>query len=255
MMRTSIITCADRADIASRALDLMIGQLSQAVVLRGEAHLALTGGSSAAALFGLLRSDERARRVDWPHVHVWQGDERFVPHADTDSNWAAASRDWLDSGDGPAVPLDHRHPIPVDDAIASGHDPEWAAAIYSQELDDRLPRRANAPAFDVVLLGVGGDGHIMSAFPDTSPITETSRPALAVAAPTHIEPHLPRVTLAPFLLAAAGLILVMVPGAAKAEVIAQCVTSTDDPQRWPAQLALRPNAVWLLEPESAAGLR
>jgi 6-phosphogluconolactonase len=254
MMRTAIIRCARKEDIAARALDLVISQLNTAIDRRGEAHLALTGGSSASALFGLLIGDRRARRVDWQRVHVWQGDERFVPRTHTDRNWSGAMRDWLDHVDGPGIPIDQLHPIRVDEAIAAGGDADEAAAAYSKEIRALLPRRAGVPAFDVVLLGVGGDGHIMSAFPGTAPLSEVERPAMAVAAPAHIEPHLPRVTLSPFLLPAAGLIVAMVPGAGKAEIMAEILGSAPEPVRLPAQAALRPNAVWLLEPESAERL-
>jgi 6-phosphogluconolactonase len=245
--RSSVVVCEDREAIASRALDLVIDGLRVGVRLRGEAHLALTGGSSAAALFALLREDRRTRRVDWSRVHVWQGDERYVALDHPDRNWAGALHDWLEADGG--VPA-KRHPIPVD----ADHDAAWAAQRYSEEIENALPRRDGLPAFDVILLGVGGDGHILSAFPGTPAITEERTPALAVTAPAHIEPHLPRVTLAPFLLRAAGSIVVMVPGAGKAEVVADCLTSDLEPTRLPAQLAIRPIAVWLLEPGSAAGL-
>jgi 6-phosphogluconolactonase len=144
----------------------------------------------------------------------------------------------------------------VEAAIAAGQDASWAAARYGEEMARRLPRRAGPglPAFDVWLLGVGGDGHILSAFPGGRAIDESVELALGVPAPAHIEPHLPRVTLSPHLLRAAGSIVVMVPGAAKAEVVAECFTAPMDPRRLPAQLAMRPNAVWLLEPGSAARL-
>lgn len=253
-MRTAVIVCPDRDVIAERALDLLVDGLRAALSARGEAHLALTGGSSAAALFKLLRTDERAGRVDWPRVHVWQGDERFVPLDHPDRNWAGALRDWLDAGDGSGVPAAHRHPIGVDEAMAAGGDAAVAAARYADELVRILPRRQGVPAFDVVLLGVGSDGHILSTFPGTTPLEEAAAPVLAVAAPTHIEPHVPRVTLAPFVLRGAGSIIVMVPGAGKAGAVADCMASAPDPQRLPAQLAVRPNAVWLLEPGSAGEL-
>ena len=251
MMRTSIVVCANTDGIASRALDLVVDGLRVGVASRGEAHLALTGGSSASALFGLLRSDVRARRVDWTKVHIWQGDERFVPLEDPDRNWAVARRAWLAADGG--LP-GHLHPMPVDAAITGGHDAAWAAARYAEEMERALPRRHQAPAFDVLLLGMGGDGHILSAFPGTPPIAETAVPVLPVAAPSHIEPHLPRVTLAPFLLASARSLAVMVPGTGKAGTVADVLTSPPDAQRLPAQLAIRPNAVWLLEPGSASSL-
>ena len=100
----TLIVCPDREVIAARALDLLVDGLRTAIARRGEAHLALTGGSSATALFEVLCGSERARRVDWSRVHVWQGDERFVPWSHPDSNWSAARRGWLDHPGGPADP-------------------------------------------------------------------------------------------------------------------------------------------------------
>jgi len=251
MRDTSVVVCADKEAIALRALDLVIEGLRTGVARRGAAHLALTGGSSASALFALLCHDPRAGRVPWDRVRVWQGDERFVPLDHPDRNWAVALREWLDADGGPGAVL---QPIPVDKAIAGGHDAAWAAARYAEQLAAALPPREGVPAFDVLLLGMGGDGHILSTFPHTPPISATSVPVMAVAAPTHIEPHLPRITLAPYLLRGAGGIVVMVPGAGKAATVRDVLTSAPDPQDLPARLAVLPRAVWLLEPDSARAL-
>lgn len=251
---TTVIVCPDRGVIAERAVDLLVDGLRTGLARRGEAHLALTGGSSAQALFGVLCGSERSARVDWGRVHVWQGDERFVPWSHPDSNWTGAREGWLDHADGPDIPGAQRHPIPVDEAICAGHDAAWAAQRYASDIDRLLPRVDDIPAFDVILLGVGNDGHILSTFPGSQPIHEQGRAAMAVPAPTHIEPRVERVTLAPHLLRAAASIVVMVPGSSKASIIATCFGPRRDPDVVPAQLALRPSAVWLLEPGSAAGL-
>jgi 6-phosphogluconolactonase len=251
MRDTAVIVCPDKDGIASRALDLVVDGLRAGIARSGAAHLALTGGSSAAALFELLRSDPRGGRVDWANVHVWQGDERFVPLEHPDRNWAVALQGWLEADGGSAA---RRHPIPVDEALAAGHDEAWAAARYAEEVAASLPHRAGVPSFDVLLLGVGGDGHILSTFPGTAPVREQAVPVLPVAAPTHIEPHLPRVTLAPYLLRGARSIVVMVPGAGKAAAVAEVLGSSDGPEDLPARFAVRPTAVWLLEPGSAAEL-
>jgi 6-phosphogluconolactonase len=251
---TTVIVCEDRGVIAERAVDLLVDGLRTGIARRGEAHLALTGGSSAEALFGVLCGSERSARVDWQRVHVWQGDERFVPWSHPDSNWTAARAGWLDHVDGPDIPLGQHHPIPVDQAIRDGHDAAWAAQRYAADIDRLLPRVDDIPAFDVILLGVGSDGHILSTFPGSQPIHEQGRAAVAVPAPTHIDPRVERITLAPHLLRAAAGIVVMVPGSSKAGIIATCFGPRRDPDRVPAQLALRPSAVWLLEPGSAAAL-
>jgi 6-phosphogluconolactonase len=250
----TIIVADDRTVIAERAVDLLVDWLRTGIARRGEAHLALTGGSSAQSLFDVLCGSERSARVDWSRVHAWQGDERFVPWSHPDSNWTQAREGWLDHPDGPGIPPEHRHPVPVDEAIEQGHDMAWAAERYADEIDRLLPRVDDVPAFDVILLGVGNDGHILSTFPGSSPIHEHGRAAVPVPAPTHIGPRVDRVSLAPHLLRVAGQVIVMVPGAGKAGIIAACFSPQRDPDRLPAQLALRPNAVWLLEPDSAAGL-
>lgn len=251
MSAATVVVCADKDDLASRALDLLLAGLAAGIDERGLAHLALTGGSSASALFGLLCADVRARALDWPRVHVWQGDERFVPLDHADRNWAGALREWLEIDGGTGAVL---HPVPVDEAIAGDYDAGWAAARYAAELEATLPLVEGVPSFDVLLLGMGGDGHILSTFPGTPPVSEERTPVMPVAAPTHIEPHLPRVTLSPFLLRAARSVVVMVPGAGKAQTVADVMRSPFEPSRLPAQLALRPNATWLLEPGSAGRL-
>lgn len=253
MMTTSILVCPDPGCIAERALDLLVTQLDGAVRRRGEGHLALTGGSSAAALFEALRTQARARRVDWSRVHVWQGDERFVAPDDPDSNWRVARAEWLEHPEGPRVPEALRHPIPVSEALAGGQDETWAARRYARELEEQAPRRAGLPAFDVILLGVGSDGHILSAFPASAALEADSDIVVGVPAPTHIGPHVPRVTLAPRLLPAAGIVILMVPGTPKRAVLADCFGDEWDPRRWPAQHAIRPNSVWLLDRDCAAG--
>lgn len=249
-----VVVCPDREVLAERAMDLALEGLLLAIRQRGEAHLALTGGSSATALLARFRDHPRSRRLEWHRVHVWQGDERFVPLDHAESNWAAAQRDWLADEPGTAVPLANQHPIPVMEAIAGDQDAAWAAKRYAGLLAERLPRRGGLPAFDVWLLGVGADGHILSAFPGSAAVRGVEALAVPVPAPGHIEPHLPRVTLSPHLLPAAGAILVMVPGAAKAAIVAECFGAPRAPDRLPAQLAIRPNAIWLLEPGSAARL-
>jgi 6-phosphogluconolactonase len=250
----AVLVCPDGAAIAARALDLVVDGLRAAIRERGEGHLALTGGSSATALFDHLRDDPRAGRVAWSRVHVWQGDERFVPHDHPASNWGEALRGWLEQPSGADVPAGNRHPIPVDAAIAEGRDAAWAAERYAAEMADRLPRRGGLPSFDVWLLGIGTDGHILSAFAHSRGVASAQALALGIAAPTHIEPRVPRVTLTTHLLAAARSILVMVPGAGKRAVVAACFQARPDPARPIAQQALRPNATWLLDAESAAGL-
>jgi 6-phosphogluconolactonase len=251
----AVLVCPDAPAIAARALDLLVDGLRMAIRDRGLGQVALTGGSSASALYRLLREDPRAGRVDWSRVHAWLGDERFVPFDDQDSNWGTALREWLDQPPGAAVPASNRHPIPVDEALAAGRDNHWAAARYAAEMATALPLREGLPSFDVWLLGLGTDGHILSAFPHGPALAVGQPLALGVAAPTHLEPHVARVTLAPHLLAAARSIIVMVPGVSKAAIVGECFGPRREPARLPAQMALRPNATWLLDAACAAAIQ
>ena len=126
--------------------------------------------------------------------------------------------------------------------------------MYARQILEVVPAADGVPVFDVVLLGMGSDAHILSVFPGSAALKPGAPLVLGVPAPTHIAPHLPRVTLTPVVLPAARHILVLVPGAAKAPVVAAVFGDEHDPSRWPAQLAIRGNATWLLDAGSGAGL-
>jgi 6-phosphogluconolactonase len=117
---------------------------------------------------------------------------------------------------------------------------------------------AGVPVFDLVLLGIGPDGHLMSIFPG-SPAIGSDRLALGIPAPTHVEPHVPRVTFNPSILAASPALLVMVGGESKAELLAGILdgprVDPASPAGLPAQLARRSNATWLIDSAAAAELR
>jgi 6-phosphogluconolactonase len=114
--------------------------------------------------------------------------------------------------------------------------------------------RGAVPRFDVILTGLGPDGHIMSVFPGSAALDPHAPSALGVPAPDHVEPHLPRVTLSTRLLHVAGLVLVMTAGERKRDILARVLGAEHDEQRWPAQAALLPNAVWLVDGAAAADL-
>jgi 6-phosphogluconolactonase len=183
-----------------------------------------------------------------------------VPIDHPDSNAKLALEVLLGQGENDAtaeaialpIPSDHVHPILPGDET----DPAAAADAYAKALAATINRRiGDTPVFDVVLLGMGTDGHILSVFPGSPALVDQTPLAMPIDAPTHVGPHVPRVTLSPRLLADADRILVMVAGAAKAETVAAVFGPDRDPHRWPAQLAVRHNATWLLDRESAARLQ
>jgi 6-phosphogluconolactonase len=255
---TNIVVLPDKQAVAAESARRLVDALADAVEQRGEAHLALTGGSSAVALYSELVRPEWHAALDWRRVHLWWGDDRFVPVDHSDSNIGMAYEMLLnpDEGDGLPVPAENIHPFEIDEALSESNAADLVAQRYAEQLDEILPTGGDGlPAFDVILLGVGGDGHLMSVFPDSEAFEPDTPLVFAVPAPEHIGPHLPRVTLHPRLFGAAGRLLVMISGEDKAEVLADILEGERDPRRLPAQLAVRPNALWLLDEKAAGRLR
>ena len=250
---------SDPEALADAAAERVSDALVAAVEHRGRADLATTGGSTPAGLYVRLASAALRQRVPWAHVHVWWGDDRYVPRDHPLSNVFGVDEILLDEVHGVLLPLDHVHPWPTGRAIAEDLGPDWCADTYAAEARAELPLDpAGLPVFDLVLLGIGPDGHLLSVFPG-SPAIGSGRLALSVPAPIHVEPHLPRVTFNPSILETAAEIIVMVAGASKADVLARILDgprldpgSTDG---LPAQFARRSSASWLVDAAAGSQLR
>ena len=249
-------------DVSTAAALLIADGLAAAIAARGVAHWSTTGGSAAAGMYRALLAPDVRSRVDWSKVRVWWGDDRFAPAGDPLSNVT----DFLDialSGDGglAGLPIDRTHvyPIPVGDMLARGLGPAEAASAYAERLQELGPWSAGqtgdaTPAFDVFVVGVGPDGHLLSVFKGSA-VWDAAALVTSVPAPTHIEPHVPRVTMHPRVLAAARAVLVVAAGASKAERIGEAWTAPDASARdLPVRAAIVPNATWLLDEAAAANL-
>ena len=180
-----VITVSDPTALAIAAADRIMARID---ANPGRSAICLTGGSSPKQLYQLLATQPYRNRMPWQRIHWFIGDERFVPADDPLNNMAMARRAFLDACAPPA----NIHPIPTETAS-----PDAAARRYESELRsfygaDRLdPAR---PLFDVVLMGVGPDGHTASLFPNYPAIEETVRWVVGVPQ-AHVEPFVPRVTL------------------------------------------------------------
>jgi 6-phosphogluconolactonase len=273
--RPQIEVLDDQDAVAERAAHHVVELLHADELERDEIHVALTGGSSAVPLYRRLEEPALRDRIDWDRVHLWWGDERYVPIDHPLSNAGLAFAALLDIGvatdesgqggsstdiaagelPGVTLPAANIHPIPVDAALREAGDPAAAAERYAEELRRTVPADGEGlPIFDLVLLGVGPDGHILSVFPDSDALREDAPLVIAVPAPTHVEPHVPRLTLNPRIVEAARAVVVMASGSSKADVLAKVLEGPFDPVRLPAQLAVRPNARWLLDRAAAARL-
>ena len=214
-------------------------------------HVALTGGTVGTRTLAEMAVSPLLNAVDWTGVHLWWGDERFLPAGDPDRNETQARAALLDHLDIPGANV---HPI-----AAHGPDvatPEQAAQRYVEELgrfaaapgagDDAGPA---GPRFDVVLLGMGPDGHVASLFPGHATLDMTETPVVGV----HDSPKAPpeRVSLTLPAIEAAEEVWLVVAGADKAEATARALAG-DDPHRTPAAGALgRRRTLWLLDVAAA----
>jgi 6-phosphogluconolactonase len=247
--------------VAEAAAGEIARVLGEALATRGIAHWATTGGSSASPMYRQLGRPPLRDSVDWPRVHVWWGDDRFVPPDDPLSNvlpltqvLLATGADVGASGDGVVIPVANLHPVPVSAAIARGEGAGWAAAAYAEALRTAGPPPGpdGTPVFDLVVVGVGPDGHVLSVFPGSA-VWDDEAACAAVPAPAHVEPHVPRVTLHPHVLAAARVVLVVSSGASKAAALTAAWTG-DDVRALPVRVTRAANAIWLLDEAAAAGL-
>jgi 6-phosphogluconolactonase len=180
-----VIAVSDPAALAKAAAERIIARINSNP---GRAAICLTGGSSPKQLYQLLASDAYRSRIPWDHVHWFIGDERFVPATDPLNNMAMARQIFLDA----CAPADNIHPIPTNLV-----DTDQSARQYESELKSYYGASVLNPArplFDLVLMGVGPDGHTASLFPDYPAIEETERWVVGVPK-AHVEPFVPRVTL------------------------------------------------------------
>jgi 6-phosphogluconolactonase len=268
----SVRVLPDAEAVSLAAAEHIAGALRRAVEAGGRADWATTGGSTVVGIYRALAAPPLRDQVPWDGVHLWWGDDRYVPPEHPLSNVLPADAVLLNvaaraglSGQGEDaedvrqgreagawIPASQVHRFPVAEAIGRRLEPAWAAARYEQDL------RASGigvvdgwPAFDLVLLGIGPDGHLLSVFPGSAALDEPAAWALPIPAPTHVEPHVARVTLNPRVVEAARDVLVVVHGEGKAGILGEVFGAERDPRRWPAQLARRAGATWLVD--EAAG--
>lgn len=266
MTAPDIVVVADAAAASALAGDRIAVSLRGAFEARGRADWATTGGSTPIGIYRHLASPAHVNDVPWPNVHVWWGDDRFVPRDHALSNVKPFDDILLDVGGHQAgqalgsaatavpLPIANIHPFRTSEAIGEG----WGAAGCAAEVEREL-RAAHLevvdgwPVLDLVLLGVGGDGHVLSVFPGSAAF-ESNDWALAIPAPTHIEPHVERVTLNPAIITVAREILVVMHGSDKAAILRDIFGPDMDPNRWPAQLTRRDGATWILDEAASASL-
>lgn len=187
----------------------------------GDFHLALSGGSTPKLLFKLL-AESYADKIDWARLHLYWGDERMVPHNDPESNYGEVQKLLLDHI---SMPDTNVHPVPT--AIAALP----AAEAYGLVIRHSLPLNNGIPTFDLIMLGMGDDGHTASIFPHQM---ELLRDAAVCGVATHPDSGQKRVTLNGPVLNAAKEVAFLVTGAKKTDRAAQILNKEAGWQAYPA---------------------
>jgi 6-phosphogluconolactonase len=228
-MASSVVVAAPDA-FAGTAARTIAEIIAAAITRGGRCALALCGGSTPIPIYRALTTIP----IRWQDVAIYFGDERAIGPDDPASNFGMARHTLLDH-----VPI---LPGSVHRMEAERIDHDAAAREYGALLPDRL---------DLLLLGVGPDGHTASLFPGSRALAETTRRVLAVASPPlPLLPQLRRMTITPPVIAAAREIVVMATGADKADLLARILEGPEQPTKLPAQLARR--GTWILD-QAAAG--
>lgn len=239
--KSKIIIFSDRAALAHDAARRFIDLGNAAIRASGRFAVALSGGSTPRDLYALLATPPFAAQIDWTHVHFFWGDERAVPPDHPDSNYRMAHEALLSK-----IPVPPRHVHRIQAEL----EPDAAAQEYEQTLRDFFGAATGAPAFDLILLGLGANGHTASLFPHTNVLNETHR---WVAAEYINEVQMYRITLTVPVINAAHNIVWLVAGADKAQTVHDVLYGTYQPAELPAQL-IKPEhgvQVWLLDREAS----
>jgi 6-phosphogluconolactonase len=214
-----MIVVDDAPALAATAARRLIGRVSG----KDRAAVALTGGSSPQGLYRLLAEEPWRGKVRWDRVHWFIGDDRFVPESDPLSNMGMARRMFLDRV---GAPRQNIHSIATESDT-----PETAARLYEDELKAFYGAKKLDPArpmFDLVLMGLGGDGHTASLFPNSPALNETQRWVLGIDQ-AGMEPFVPRVTLTFPALASTREMLFLVDGADKRAILSRVLSGEDLP--------------------------
>jgi 6-phosphogluconolactonase len=225
-------------ELSAAAAHEFAAKAEEAIEERGRFAVVLAGGSTPEVMYGILARDY-SDRIDWSKVYVFFGDERSVPPHHEDSNLKMASEVLLDH-----VPVANVH------RMRGELPPEEAAEAYEEELRTFF-QTEDVPRFDLILLGIGADGHTASLFPETPAIGVCDRWVVANPVPRL---NTTRITLTVPVINAAQAVIFLVEGEDKAKALRKILEDDADPRAYPAKLIQPPGGPeWMLD-QSAASL-
>jgi 6-phosphogluconolactonase len=239
-MKPDLRVFVDVNELSLRAAEVVVGTINETVQTNGSFSLVLAGGNTPRILYHLLSTKFRDH-IPWTKVHVFWGDERYVPPDDPRSNYRMARESLLDHVQ---CLVGNVHPM-----LTHLSDPDLAARDYEKTLRSYFSERL--PRFDLVLLGMGEEGHTASLFPGSTALEEATRWVVAVKAPA--EPS-QRLTLTLQLLTQAANVHLLVAGSNKAQALQHVLTGPPDPKNYPAagvRLA-QGTVIWWVDRNAAA---
>jgi 6-phosphogluconolactonase len=248
MSKTEVVVYANPDLLAAAAAARLVTRLVDVQAAKGSASLVLTGGSTGIAVLEELYRSPARDAVDWAHLDIYWGDERFVPADSDERNEKQAREALLDK-----VPVDPKrvHAIAASDG-EFGDDPDAAAAAYAKVLAENAQPEdhGDVPTFDITLLGLGAEGHTASVFPESPAVYETERTVVAVRncpkpPPTRISLTLPAIRRSLE-------VWLMTTGAAKADAVALALAGAGEVQLPVAGARGQRRTLWLLD-RTAAG--
>jgi 6-phosphogluconolactonase len=247
MSQPEIVVQSTPAELAQGAAERFVLTVSGAQRDGGVARVALSGGSTPRALFTLLASDEYAHKLDWQSIDIFWGDERTVPPDHADSNYRMAHETLLSKLTVPEARI-HRMRGELDPVVAAGDYSLVLQQVFELTTPGAIPR------FDLILLGLGPDGHTASLFPHTSALDV--RDQLVVANPVP-QQQTTRLTLTVPVLQAAANVHFLVAGSDKAPAVHRAIEGDWDPEETPSQYLRQAHGqvTWLLDRAAAADLR
>ncbi|MBD2430264.1 MULTISPECIES: 6-phosphogluconolactonase [Fischerella] len=235
-MTRKIEVLPDQKALIARAKELILSQINAAIAQRGRFTIALSGGSTPKPLYEAIAT----QNLPWDKIHVFWGDERYVPPDHPDSNEGMARRAWLDRVDIPAANI---HAVPTTEG-----DPAVSAAKHEQELQEFFHcQPGEFPALDVILLGMGDDAHTASLFPHTEALKVRDR-LITVGN----KDGNPRITFTYPFINAARCVIFVVAGANKKPALAQVFAPQADNFTYPSRLIQPQGELWWLL-DAAAG--
>ncbi|WP_066588251.1 6-phosphogluconolactonase [Cellulomonas timonensis] len=245
-MNRLVVVHPDAAILAEATAARLLTRILDVQSQRSPVHVVLTGGTVGIATLAAVASHPVRTAVDWSQVHVWWGDERFLPDGDSDRNETQA-HDALLRSLGDVLPAAHVHAVPAPSAEVAT--PEQSAALYADELARWAPSGADVPAFDVLLLGMGPDGHVASLFPGHSALEASGVATVGV----HGSPKPPaeRISLTFDAIHAAREVWVVAAGPEKAEAVALALSGAPVDQTPAGGAQGQERTLWLIDAAAA----